>query len=241
MKTYKIHLIRHGLTQNNYDGTYLGQTDVPVCEEGLEQLRQMKAQMTYPEVGAVFSSPLIRCKQTADILYPDQNPIIINEFKEYDFGEWEGKTADDLKDDELFKAWLSGGPDECPPFGESNAAFGKRIAEAFQKVVEGLFKTGVTDAAIITHGGVIMSIMSMFALPEASMAEWLTPNGCGYTIRVTPSLWTKIYKAEAIEEIPYYEPTEEEEAMFLESNPDLDSFGNQLSGFGFIDLEDQDD
>lgn len=236
MKTYKIHLIRHGLTQDNFEGTYIGQTDVPLCKEGIDQLKEMKEAMTYPDVGAVFSSPLKRCLESCDILYPGQKPIVINELREYDFGDWEGKTADDLKDNELFTAWLSGGPEEAPPFGESNADFGKRVSTAFQKIVEGLFKTGVTEAAIITHGGVIMSIMSMFALPEASMAEWLTPNGCGYTVRVTPSLWSKILKMEAIEEIPYYELTEEEEAEFLNDHPEMDAFGNQLGGFGFIDI-----
>lgn len=210
MKTYKIHLIRHGLTQGNIDGTYVGHRDFPVCEQGIEQLKQMKADLVYPEVPALFCSPLLRCRQTAEILYPDQEPIIINDFIEYNFGEFEGKTADEMKDDELFAAWLAGGPDVAPPFGESNGEFGKRINNAFEKVVEGLLKTGVTEAAIVTHGGVIMGLMSMFALPELPMPEWLVPNGCGFTLLITPTLWTHARKLEAYAEIPY-EPQIEEE------------------------------
>ncbi len=237
MKTYKIHLIRHGLTASNFDGAYVGQKDVPLCEDGIKQLLEMKEKMTYPEAAAIFCSPLSRCIETSKIIYPDQEPIIIEELKEYNFGDWEGKTADELKDNELFAAWLAGGPDEEPPFGESNATFERRITNAFEKIVEGLLKTGVTEAAVITHGGVIMTLMAMYALPEMPMNEWLMPGGCGYTIRLTPSLWTHGRKFEVVEDIPYIELTEEEEAEYLMSNPDMDSFGNQMSGFGFVDID----
>lgn len=202
MKTFQIHLIRHGMTQGNKDGTYVGQSDIPVTEEGLAQLRQMKAKMTYPEVSAVFVSPLIRCKQTAGIIYPDNTAIVIDDLKEYNFGEWEGKSADELKNDEQFCAWLAGQADAAPPFGETNAEFTHRVTAAFLKIVEGLFKTDVTEAAIVAHGGVIMTIMSLFALPELPMWEWLCPNGCGYTLEIIPSYWTKIYKTEVSAEIP---------------------------------------
>ena len=241
MKTYKIHLIRHGLTQENFEGRYLGQTDSPLCEAGKSQLEQMREEMTYPTVEAVFSSPLCRCTETAKILFPDQECIVLEDLKEYDFGEWDGLSAEDLEDNEAFKEWLAGGPDSAPPYGESNAEFGRRVAAIFMKIIEGLGKTGTRDAAIITHGGVIMSIMSMFALPEAGMTEWLTPNGCGFTVRVTPSLWSKMNKVEAIEEIPYVELSEEEEAEYLLGHPELSDFGTQMSGFNFVDLGEDDD
>lgn len=229
MKTYKIHLIRHGLTQGNLDGQYVGHKDIPVCEQGLLSLRQMKNEMTYPDSPVLFCSPLLRCRQTAKELFPDKEPIIINELIEYNFGEFEGHTADELKNNEIFKEWLSGGPDSAPPFGESNAQFGARISGAFEKIVEGMFKTGVTEATIVTHGGVIMGIMSLFALPELPMPEWLSPNGCGYTVRITPSLWTHARKMEVVEEIPYVEVPDEE---------NYDDFGDQITGFGFVDMED---
>ena len=97
MKTYKIHLIRHGLTQGNLDGQYVGHKDIPVCEQGLLSLRQMKNEMTYPDSPVLFCSPLLRCRQTAKELFPDKEPIIINELIEYNFGEFEGHTADELK------------------------------------------------------------------------------------------------------------------------------------------------
>jgi alpha-ribazole phosphatase len=203
MKTYRIHLIRHGLTQENFDGKYVGQLDVPVCEQGLLQLKQMKAEMIYPEVDALFISPLLRCRQTASIIYPEKTAIVIDGLKEFNFGEWEGMDAAALEKEAIFPDWLAGGAEVGPPFGETNGEFGARISGAFLKVVEGLFKTETHDAAIVTHGGVIMGLMSMFALPELPMPEWLVPNGCGYTLEIVPSFWTKIYKAEVKAEIPF--------------------------------------
>ena len=65
MKTFKIHLIRHGLPEGAETGQYIGHTDVPLSEYGKKQLRDMKNDYEYPAVGAVISSPLDRCLETA--------------------------------------------------------------------------------------------------------------------------------------------------------------------------------
>ena len=71
MKYYKLHLIRHGLTAGNLQGLYIGSgTDLPLCAEGRAQLQELKAQFRYPEVSLVFTSPLLRATQTADVLFP---------------------------------------------------------------------------------------------------------------------------------------------------------------------------
>ena len=211
MKTCKIHLIRHGLSEGSAEGRYIGHTDVPLTTQGEKQLRQMKRNFEYPAVQAVLSSPLDRCLQTAKILYPDLQPLLFDNLIEYDFGEFEGQTAEELQSDPAFGAWLTGGPDAQAPFGESNAAFQKRVTRAFYDIVNGIVKAGTDSVAIITHGGVIMTVMQAFALPEAPMHEWLTPNGCGYTLNVIPSIWSNTLKAEAFAEIPLRPRTEEDE------------------------------
>lgn len=202
MKTYRIHLIRHGLTQGNLDGVYIGHRDIPLCEAGREELLKLMKDCVYPDIPVLFSSPLKRALETGRLLYPAKDPLIINELIEYNFGEFEGRSAKDLKDDEEFSAWLSGGPTFAPPFGETNEHFGTRICEAFEKIVDGLFKTGISEAGIITHGGVIMGLMSRYALPERPMTDWLAKNGCGYSLLINPGLWSRIKKAEAVREIP---------------------------------------
>ena len=223
MRTFKIHLIRHGLPEGSELGQYVGHTDVPLSAEGKKQLRDMKSDFEYPSVSAVISGPLDRCLETARILYPDLSPMIFDGLIEYDFGEFEGMTADELKTDPAFAEWLAGGEDAAAPFGESNGDFAKRVCRCFSDIVDGVIKSGVDSVAVITHGGVIMTIMQYFALPEAPMHDWLTPNGCGYTLNVTPSIWGNIKKAEAMAEIPLkpYEPDDEPEGDWdVELDPD---------------------
>lgn len=213
MKSYYIHLIRNGLTKANLDGRYIGHIDEPLSEQGIKQIQQMKTDFDYPKADAVFTSPLKRCVETAKLIYPSANPIEINDLIEYNFGEFEGKTADELKNHPVFPDWIKGKKDVAPPFGESNEAFANRIGSYFLKMVDGLIKTGTTDCAVITHGGVIMALMSFFALPEAPMHEWMSPGGCGFTLRVTPSVWSRGHKAEAIAQIPKI-PGEEDYSMY---------------------------
>ena len=203
MKTYRIHLIRHGVTKDNIEGVYCGITDTPLCDDGKEQLKQMKEEYSYPGGQFLFTSPLTRCKETAEILYPDLKPIVIDGLTEYNFGEFEGKTAEELhKKDKGFERWLKGEPGVRPPFGESNEDFASRVCSSFVKIVDGVIKTGTEDLIIVTHGGVISTILSNFGLPEASVSDWMTPPGCGYTIRVSHFLWMQGHKFEVIKEIP---------------------------------------
>lgn len=202
MKTYKIHLIRHGLAKGAIEGRYIGHTDVSLTEEGRKQLEEMRDDYGYPIVGAVLSSPLKRCIQTANVIYPDAQPLVFEDLIEYDFGEFEGQTAEELQSDPAFGEWLRGGGESAPPYGEINEDFSIRVQNCFAMIVDGLLQTGVDSSAIITHGGVMMAILSAFGLPERPMTDWVCPNGCGYTLRITPSVWMQARKFEVIAWVP---------------------------------------
>lgn len=209
MKTFKIHLLRHGLTDNS-EGKYIGHTDVPLSAEGIEQIENMKRDYIYPYADVVFTSPLSRCKDTARLIYPEAKMIVIDDLIEYNFGEFEGRTAEELHEkEELFDSWLRGEKDIAPPFGENNSDFARRVCTAFAAIAEGIMKSDYDEVAIVTHGGVVMTIMAAFAIPEASMHEWMTPCGCGYTLRLDPFIWMNGQKMEAFQEIPV-EPINDE-------------------------------
>ena len=203
MKSYIVYIIRNGETKEEVEGKYIGHTDVELSGEGRKQLESMRDELVYPPVDAVISSPLKRCTETAAILYPDNKFITIDSLIECNFGEFEGKDAEELKDYPVFPHWLAGEKGVEPPFGESNEAFAKRVCEGFIKIIDGLIKTGTTRSAIVTHGGVIMALLTNFGLPQLPMHEWITPNGCGYTLRITPSLWMRGHKLEVVYEFPY--------------------------------------
>ena len=203
------------MTKDNIEGVYCGITDTPLCEDGKEQLHQMKEEYNYPGGQFLFTSPLIRCKETAEILYPDLKPIVIDGLTEYNFGEFEGKTAEELqKKQPNFEPWLKGEPGVRPPFGESNEDFANRVCSSFVKIVDGIIKTGTEDLIIVTHGGVISTILSNFGLPEASVSDWMTPPGCGHTIRVSHFLWMQGHKFEVIKEIPEIASEETQENYY---------------------------
>lgn len=202
MKSYVIHLIRHGLTQGNLLGQYVGRTDLPLAPEGTAQLRELKEQNIYPAAQVYYTSPLKRCVETLHLIYPEAQPIVINDFRECDFGDWEGKTAEELKKDPVFTRWMEDGSKAAPPNGESGAMFMYRVCAAFEKLVEGMMRSGTTSAVIVAHGGTIMSILSAYGLPRANFYDWMMDNGCGYSLRITPGLWMRSMVAEVYAMIP---------------------------------------
>ena len=202
MKSYIIHFIRHGAIDETLSGKYIGTTDAPLSDKGKMDLKKLDYEYRYPGTQVVFTSPLKRCTETCRILYPEQNPLSIANLSECNFGEWEGKTAEELKSDPDFEKWLAGDNSVKPPRGESNADFTRRICRMFESIVEGLMKTGTTESVIVTHGGVIMTLLAVYGLPQAKPFEWTMDNGFGYSLRVTPMLWQRDKVCEVFQTIP---------------------------------------
>lgn len=211
MKSYKIHLIRHGAIEETLAGAYIGTTNIELSDEGKRQLKLLDHNMDYPYAAVLFTSPLKRCTQTCKIIYNNIEPIVIDQLIECNFGEWENKTAEQLKNETDFSKWLAGDTNVKPPKGESNADFVRRICIMFENIVNGLIKTGTTDCAIVTHGGVIMTLLSVYGLPQAKPFDWACDNGYGYSLRVHPMLWSRDKVAEVYQKIPLIREEDDEE------------------------------
>ena len=191
MKTLKIHLIRHGATDANFKGQYIGcKTDMPLSPEGLNELRLLKENMEYPEIDCLYSSPMLRCKQTAAVLYPDKEIIGVENMREYDFGAFEGKTAAELEGNPYFMPWASGKL-SAPPEGEENSEFIKRLCIGLNQIVLDMLEKGKESAAVIMHGGAIMMLLGATAVPQHKPVEWTADTGRGYSLLITPSLYHK--------------------------------------------------
>lgn len=202
MKSYVIHFIRHGAIDETLAGKYIGVTDVPLSEQGRMSLLSLDSENRYPGTQVVFTSPLKRCVDTCKLLYPEQSPLSIPNLREYNFGEWEGKTGEELKENPDFQKWLAGDASITPPHGESNNDFTLRICKMFESIVEGLMRTGTTESVIVTHGGVIMTLLAVYGLPQAKPFEWTMDNGFGYSVRITPILWQRDKVCEVFQTIP---------------------------------------
>ncbi len=94
----EIHLtlIRHGATLSNKEGRYLGKTDEALSPDGIRTLEKSVTDRIYPIADVLFSGPMKRCLETAQILYPGQTPICIPEWTEMDFGAFEGHNYQEL-------------------------------------------------------------------------------------------------------------------------------------------------
>jgi len=202
MKTYKIHLLRHGMTAANREGRYIGRTDEPLSPEGLTALLDLKEHYDYPGGLRFFTSPAARCRQTLAVLYPGCEAQTVKGLAECDFGLWEGKSLSELKGDEAFLRWIEGTEKQIPG-GENSESFRARVCAAFEDVVNSLIHSGDTEAVICTHGGVITMLMRLYSLPRLDPKDCLANPGQGFTLRVTPSIWMNEPLAEALCIIPW--------------------------------------
>lgn len=204
MLTYKLHLIRHGLTAANTEGRYVGGgTDEPLCETGINSLEFLKNNYKYPAVERVYTSPMLRAVQTCGMIYPHMDYIPVENLKECHFGEFENKTFTELGNNERFAYWLGHQSEFVPQGGESNAEFVQRCADGLNEVFIDMMKNNIHEAACVCHGSIIALLMSMFAYPQKSFQEWTSDSGCGFTVATNTQLWTRDNIMEAVEIVPY--------------------------------------
>ena len=205
MKTFKLHLIRHGLTSGNLQGLYIGSgTDIPLCDEGRAQLAELKERFEYPQVDTVFSSPLMRAVETANILFPNAtHQFSVHDLREAGFGVFENHPVKELVKNEDFKKWITPGSGFVPEGAEPTEQFHARCSETLLKLFEYMIRMDVTEAACVTHGGVIMSMLSQRALPSRHPEQWMADPGCGYTVQTDVQLWMRDRLVEAIDIVPF--------------------------------------
>lgn len=183
----RLSLIRHGQTEGNKKKRYIGVTDESLCEEGKAFLRQMK----YPAPQAVYVSPMKRCVETAEILFPDYPVHVIDELAECDFGDFENKNYEELAGNPDYQAWIESGGTLPFPGGESRESFCRRNLLGFRKAMTACIRSGVSSAAFVIHGGTIMNIMEAYAVEEQSFYQWHVENGRGYTLDFDTEEWKK--------------------------------------------------
>ena len=194
-------LIRHRKTAGNLLGRYIGsRTDEPLCDEGREGL----AGKQLPEVERLYVSPMKRCVETAEILWPgfDRKKMQkVTDLRECDFGDFENKNYKELSGNGDYQAWIDSNGTLPFPNGESMDAFKSRCLEAFARIVEEVSgaeqewiasgKTGIFRAGIVVHGGTIMAILEQYGYPKAAYFGYQVKNGCGY--RLTPVEGTRLW------------------------------------------------
>lgn len=186
----EILLLRHGMTKGNLEKKYIGTTDEGLLAQEKDRLLEKSRGGCYPKADMVFTSPMRRCMETAELLYPALEKHFVESFVECDFGLFEGKNYEQLKEEAAYQKWLLSNGTMDFPKGEGISHFKSRCVSGFFEMlskVQGKMKEerkegirGETTVACIVHGGTIMSILEALAVPEKSYFDYQVKNGEGY-------------------------------------------------------------
>lgn len=179
-------LIRHGKTAGNVQKRYVGRTDEPLCAEGVEHARGTGTDDT---VTRVYVSPMKRARETAAIKFPKAEQIVCADLREMDFGDFEGRTADEMAADADYRRWVDGNCTGPCPNGEQMGDFAERVVGAFDAIVRESIAQGAPRVAIVAHGGTIMAILARYGRPERPYYEWYTDNCGGYRTTLDEGAW----------------------------------------------------
>lgn len=183
-----IYLIRHGKTIGNLQRRYVGRTDEPLCSAAIEQIcaqRELYGTEFSTNTGGkqlknLYVSPMLRCKQTAELLFPGIRQSVVTDFREMDFGEFEYKNYQELSTDARYQAFIDSGGQTDFPGAESQEHFRERVTRAFGHCVTELFEGEHSAGVFVVHGGTIMAILDAYAWPHKSYFEWQVEAGAGY-------------------------------------------------------------
>ncbi len=128
-------LIRHGQVQANIEKRYIGSTDMSLTVNGMKSLEKLNKAQIYKTPDYLFCSPMLRCKMTCDILFPDKIYTVIDEFHEMDFGSFEMKNYQELRDNAYYQRWIDSNGTIAFPEGESRQEFVLRCMSGFDKML----------------------------------------------------------------------------------------------------------
>lgn len=183
----KIMLIRHFATPGNEKRQYIGSTDEVLSEKTAFLKR------SYPIPEYIIASPMKRCVQTAKRIWGTDLsgcPIVLEPLmRECDFGQFEGKTYEELKSVPKYIAWLKSNGTITFPCGEEQSVFRRRSVEGAIEQIEWLIEKKVQRAAFVVHGGTIMAVFEQLAEEKKNFYDWQVGNGSGYRVIIDEKEW----------------------------------------------------
>jgi alpha-ribazole phosphatase len=173
-----IFLVRHGETTWNKDRRFQGRLDVPLNDLGREQARALAEEARGEQIAALWSSPLSRARETAEIVGAalGLEPRLDDRLEEIDVGDWEERLKPDIERDEpeAWAAFLAAGADWRFPGGESLAEQQERVIAALVDITQ----RRELPALVVCHRGVVRCALAhMHNRGLETYHEWSVPNG----------------------------------------------------------------
>lgn len=153
-----LYVIRHGQTDWNVEGKTQGSIDIKLNETGKEQAEKVKNELMNTRIDVVLCSPRNRCKETAKIVSEGRDVQIIelDELRERDFGEFEGKKKNIEYDWVEFWNWKA---DKHYEKAENVRDFFDRVSDVIEKIRKDYADKNVL---IVTHAGICAMMYCYF-------------------------------------------------------------------------------
>ena len=181
MHQRRVYMMRHAACKGNLEGRYVGRTDEAALPQHLSALEKRKK-----IEGRVYTSPMLRCVQTAQAVCVSTDYTRIQEWCERDFGEYEYKNYQELSDKPAYQEWIDSGGTLPFPAGETEEDFYTRCIKGLKKMLEReeQIEKGCEEALIcMLHGGVMMALLSLYGPPDKGFYDYQCKNGEAYLTR----------------------------------------------------------
>ena len=171
----EVVFVRHGATAGTEDHRYSGAgTDEPLSSAGERALRELACDR---DVFRVITSGMARTDQTARILFPNAELMACLGLREMDFGDFEGRSAAELKEDARYRAWVDSWCETRCPHGEGKSDFTRRVVAAFREACESERAQGSGRAVFVVHAGTVKALLSELAVPKTGYFDVHTEPG----------------------------------------------------------------
>lgn len=175
----KVYLIRHGATKGNRERRYVGSTDEPLLAEEIPGLQRKDM----PPAARIYASPMRRCIQTAAVLYPGREPLVVDDLAECSFGDFEYCNYEELNGNPDYQKFIDSMGRSGFPGGEGRDEFQRRCLCGFYGILQ-REKGCPEDIALVVHGGTIMAILDVCSRPHRDYYDWQIENGGVYAAEV---------------------------------------------------------
>ncbi len=172
MQLTTIYLVRHGSTAWNEQPRFRGLANIPLSDKGQRQAAGLCELLRNKPLAAVYSSPLLRAIQTAEILASAHTLKVSVEpdLRSVDYGRWEGKTEQEAKasDPELYGSFLDAIETVRFPDGESMEELRVRAFAALVRIAR---EHPGSEVAVVTHQ-VVTRVLLCAVLGADSHPYW---------------------------------------------------------------------
>jgi probable phosphoglycerate mutase len=144
----QIVLIRPGATEYDQQGRVQGTLDIPLCEDGRQEVEVLVRELRDQPIAAIYASPCQSADQTAEALAQaiDLKVKTVDNLQNLDQGLWQGMLVSDVKSKQpkVYRQWQEQPETVCPPQGETLIAAKQRV----QALVTKLLKKHKTDRLV---------------------------------------------------------------------------------------------